>query len=408
MSDYEPSNICQMEHIGKISHNNNSWNHNDDEGQDVSNLLGIALTTSVFFGLCLTITLLLKNKFMKVLFGLVSLGLFAVSIAFFVQFGMHVGEKPISMVYFLSHYLTKVVRTQPRLNADDVFPGHIDFENDYKSIQTEVLELAEKEDMWPLTKNIFGNGNEVIGGDVSIDANTGKEVGWRFFMISVGDKFSPQAEVLLPTLTRLIKKHKDVMVSCAISMLPPHVKIPPHVGYSKAVVRYMLPIELPTEQNRCFMCLNGKDEHWELGKSFAFDDCFIHSVHNDSSQRRIVIYADVLRAMELAINKIGKGERRAKIIDKAARSFLNKKYGIKNFQHGLGHGVGTVIHEWPNFKPKSEDVVPPGCVMTIEPGIYLKGLGGVRIEDMILITKNGYKNLTKVPKNLENAIINLY
>ena len=116
------------------------------------------------------------------------------------------------------------------------------------------------------------------------------------------------------------------------------------------------------------------------------------------------VYTDVLRAMELAMNKIKKGEKRAKVIDKAARGFLDKKYK-KNFQHGLGHGVGTVIHEWPNFKPKSEDVLPVGCVMTIEPGIYLKGFGGVRIEDMILITKTGYKNLTNVPKDLKSAIL---
>lgn len=116
------------------------------------------------------------------------------------------------------------------------------------------------------------------------------------------------------------------------------------------------------------------------------------------------VYSDVLRAMELAINKINTGEKRAKFIDKTARNFLAKKYK-DNFQHGLGHGVGTVIHEWPNFKPKSEDVLPVGCVMTIEPGIYLKGFGGVRIEDMVLITKKGCVNLTKVPKDLDSAVL---
>lgn len=117
------------------------------------------------------------------------------------------------------------------------------------------------------------------------------------------------------------------------------------------------------------------------------------------------VYLAVLKAQELAMNKIKKGERQAWVIDKTARAFLAKKFP-KNFQHGLGHGVGTVIHEWPNFKPKSEDIVPTGCVMTVEPGIYLEGFGGVRIEDMILITKNGYKNLTNVRKDLKNAVLN--
>ena len=116
------------------------------------------------------------------------------------------------------------------------------------------------------------------------------------------------------------------------------------------------------------------------------------------------IYLDVLKAQELALAKINKGEKRAKIIDKVARDFLARRYK-KNFQHGLGHGVGTVIHEWPNFKPKSEDILPVGSVMTIEPGIYLKGFGGVRIEDMVLITQNGYKNLTNFPKDLKSAIL---
>ncbi|SRR5258708_641388 len=123
------------------------------------------------------------------------------------------------------------------------------------------------------------------------------------------------------------------------------------------------------------------------------------------SRRQEKIYKDVLHAMSRAMNKINKGEKSAGAIDKSAREFLNKKYGKKNFQHGLGHGVGTVIHEWPNLKPHSPDVLPMGCVMTVEPGLYFNNFGGVRIEDMILITKNGYKNLTNFPKDFKSSII---
>jgi len=130
------------------------------------------------------------------------------------------------------------------------------------------------------------------------------------------------------------------------------------------------------------------------------------------------IYLAVLEAQNRVLTKIAKGERRAKVIDKSSRDFLTKKFGAKKFPHGLGHGVGTVIHEWPNFKPKSEDIIPIGCVMTVEPGLYFKGsrrrqgfggqVGGVRIEDMILITKNGYKNLTNVAKDINSVTIKIY
>ena len=64
------------------------------------------------------------------------------------------------------------------------------------------------------------------------------------------------------------------------------------------------------------------------------------------------IYLAVMEPQNRAIKKKQKGERGAKIIDKSARNFLNKKYGAKKFSHGLGHGVGTIIHEWPNLKQK--------------------------------------------------------
>lgn len=124
----------------------------------------------------------------------------------------------------------------------------------------------------------------------------------------------------------------------------------------------------------------------------------------EPTKKQAKVYLDVLHAQELAIKKINQGEKRAWMVDKVAREFLAKRYK-NNFQHGLGHGVGTVIHEWPNFKPKSEDVLPAGCVMTVEPGIYLKNWGGIRIEDMMLITKDGAKNITNAPKDLKDIIL---
>ena len=123
------------------------------------------------------------------------------------------------------------------------------------------------------------------------------------------------------------------------------------------------------------------------------------------SQRQEKIYKIVLEAQNRALAKIKKNEKSGNTIDREARNFLAQKFNKNRFPHGLGHGVGTVIHEWPNFKPKSEDILPTGCVMTVEPGLYFKNFGGVRIEDMILITKKGYKNLTNAPKDLKSIIL---
>ena len=86
--------------------------------------------------------------------------------------------------------------------------------------------------------------------------------------------------------------------------------------------------------------------------------------------------------------------------DKAAREVIeNAGYG-KNFGHGLGHGVGVEIHESPRLSPKAPHTLISGHVVTVEPGIYLPGEFGVRIEDMAVITENGCINLTSCPKEL--------
>lgn len=86
--------------------------------------------------------------------------------------------------------------------------------------------------------------------------------------------------------------------------------------------------------------------------------------------------------------------------DKAARDVIVAAGFGPNFGHGTGHGVGLDIHEGPNVGPRSKDTLVSGCVVTVEPGIYLPGKLGVRIEDLVYITDEGVINFTQSPKHL--------
>ncbi len=86
--------------------------------------------------------------------------------------------------------------------------------------------------------------------------------------------------------------------------------------------------------------------------------------------------------------------------DGAARKVIEEAGFGKYFGHSLGHGVGLEIHELPNLSPMSEIVLKPGMVITCEPGIYIPDFGGVRIEDMVCITEDGYENFTHLGKEL--------
>ena len=117
----------------------------------------------------------------------------------------------------------------------------------------------------------------------------------------------------------------------------------------------------------------------------------------DEQQRKI--YQIVKDAHDSAIDAVRPGAR-FKDIDSAAREYITKKGYGDYFGHGLGHGVGLDIHEKPVVSFRSEDVVLEGMVFTIEPGIYLPGWGGVRIEDLVVATSDGCRLLSRVPKDL--------
>lgn len=109
------------------------------------------------------------------------------------------------------------------------------------------------------------------------------------------------------------------------------------------------------------------------------------------------IYDIVLAAHDAAIDKLHAGMK-LKALDAVARDLIASAGYGEYFGHGLGHGVGLEIHEYPAISPRATGLVEPGMVLTIEPGIYVPGLGGVRIEDTLLVTDTGYEILTQLPK----------
>ena len=113
------------------------------------------------------------------------------------------------------------------------------------------------------------------------------------------------------------------------------------------------------------------------------------------------VYETVLMAQQAAIAAVKPGKT-CEEIDKIARDIITESGYGKHFGHGLGHAIGMQVHENPRFSPGNKTVLKAGMVLTVEPGIYLKGWGGVRIEDDVLVTKTGYEVLSRnVPKSFD-------
>lgn len=111
------------------------------------------------------------------------------------------------------------------------------------------------------------------------------------------------------------------------------------------------------------------------------------------------VYDIVLRAQEAGINAAKAGIT-GNELDAAARDIIVEEGYGECFGHSLGHGVGMEIHEKPNASPNYKLHLEKGCVVTVEPGIYIAGRFGVRIEDFVILTENGCENMTKCAKNL--------
>ncbi len=111
------------------------------------------------------------------------------------------------------------------------------------------------------------------------------------------------------------------------------------------------------------------------------------------------MYDAVLRAQLAAIGKVRPGVA-VSVVDAAARETLDRTGVGQFFTHSTGHGVGLEIHEPPRIAGKQRQKLQPGMVVTVEPGVYIPGEGGVRIEDMVLVTDSGCEVLTPTTKKL--------
>jgi Xaa-Pro aminopeptidase len=120
----------------------------------------------------------------------------------------------------------------------------------------------------------------------------------------------------------------------------------------------------------------------------------------EPGERAREVYETVRVAQAAALDSVAAGVG-GEALDAVARKTIGEAGYGEHFGHGLGHGVGLEVHEAPRVSPRSEDVLSEGEVVTVEPGVYLPGELGVRIEDLVVVTEGGCRNLSALPKELQ-------
>ncbi len=128
-------------------------------------------------------------------------------------------------------------------------------------------------------------------------------------------------------------------------------------------------------------------------------DCTRTFATGELSEAASEVYELVRSAQQRALEAVEAGAE-GRAVDGVAREMIEAAGHGERFGHGLGHGVGMEVHEAPRLSSRSDDVIEVGEVVTIEPGVYLPGELGVRIEDLVAVTADGFRNLSGLPKEL--------
>lgn len=155
------------------------------------------------------------------------------------------------------------------------------------------------------------------------------------------------------------------------------------------------------------------DKAIEVGDFVTFDFGALYNGYHSDTTRTVVmgmanswhreIYTVVQEAQYRGIKAARPGIT-GKELDAEIRDYIESRGYGKYFTHGLGHGVGLEIHELPNINSRGDTVLEEGMVFSIEPGIYIQGRGGVRIEDTVVLTREGARSLTSLKKTLTEIV----
>jgi Xaa-Pro aminopeptidase len=129
-------------------------------------------------------------------------------------------------------------------------------------------------------------------------------------------------------------------------------------------------------------------------------DCTRTYATGDIDPRDAEVYALVLAAQEAALAAVRPGPT-GREVDAVARSIIDAAGHAEHFGHGLGHGVGLDVHEGPRLSKQGETALAAGMVVTVEPGVYVPGAVGVRIEDLVIVTDDGAEVVSSLPKDLQ-------
>ncbi len=143
---------------------------------------------------------------------------------------------------------------------------------------------------------------------------------------------------------------------------------------------------------------------WGVNSGLYMSDLTRIIVTGKISPKLRKVYGVVLKAQLAAIEAIRPGAI-CEDVDRVARKIITRAGYGKQFGHGLGHGTGLEVHESPRLAAGEKTALRPGMIVTVEPGIYLPGWGGVRIEDDVLVTRTGHEVLTDVPKRLDECML---